>query len=281
MSGVRIVTDSACDLSDDDVTEHGITVVPLSIRFGSDEYVDREELSVERFYALMDSTGLLPETAAPSPGRFEQAFRDAADSGADAVVCINLSSALSATMQSAQAAAKALEGQVDVRVIDSRSITGGLGTMVLAAAEQAGAGADADAIVATIEGMIPRSDVYGALSTLDNLKKGGRIGGAQAMLGSMLSVKPLIRIVDGAVAEAGKPRTRKRALEALRDKLEEAGQVESVSVLHGEAADIDEFLDMISDLHPRDTVRVGKIGAVIGAHGGPGVIGVCFLHPAP
>ncbi|MCU0311539.1 MAG: DegV family protein [Acidimicrobiales bacterium] len=280
MSGVRIVTDSACDLSDDDVTKHGIAVVPLSIRFGTDEYVDREELSVERFYALMDSTGLLPETAAPSPGRFEQAFRAAADDGADAVVCINLSSALSATMQSAQAAAKALEGQVDVRVIDSRSITGGLGTMVLAAAEQAAAGADADAVVALVEAMIPRSDVYGALNTLDNLKKGGRIGGAQAMLGSMLSVKPLIRIVDGAVAEAGKPRTRKRALEALRDKLEEAGAVESVAVLHGEAGDIDEFLDMISHLHPRDTIRVGKIGAVIGAHGGPGVIGVCFLHPA-
>lgn len=279
MSGVRIVTDSACDLSEDDIAAHGIGVVPLSIRFGTDEYVDREELSVERFYALMESTGLLPETAAPSPGRFEQEFRAAAAAGADAVICINLSSALSATMQSAQAAARALEGSVDVRVIDSRSITGGLGTMVLTAAESAAEGADADTIVKQIEAMIPRSDVYGALNTLDNLKKGGRIGGAQAMLGSMLSVKPMIRIVDGAVEEAGKPRTRKRALEALRDKLRDAGDVESLSVLHGEAGDIDEFLDMISDLHPRDTIRLGKIGAVIGAHGGPGVIGICFLRP--
>lgn len=279
MAGVHIVTDSSCDLGEHDLAGLRVEVVPLSIRFGNDEYVDREELTVERFYALMDSTGVLPETAAPSPGRFEQAFRAAADAGADAVVCINISSALSATMQSALTAAKALDGQVDVRVIDSRSITGGLGTMVLEAAHMADAGADADAIVAQVESMIPRSDIYGALNTLDNLKKGGRIGGAQAILGGMLSVKPLIRIVDGAVEEAGKPRTRRRALEALRDKLYDAGDVETLSVLHGEAADIDEFLDMISDRHPRDTIRLGKIGPVIGTHGGPAVIGVCFLRP--
>ena len=279
MAGVHIVTDSSCDLSEDDTTRFGIGVVPLSIRFGDDEYVDREELSVERFYSLMASTGVLPETAAPSPGRFEQEFRAAATAGADAVVCINISSALSATMQSAQAAARSLEGEIDVRVIDSRSITGGLGTMVITAAEAAADGADADAIVALVEAMIPRTDVYGALNTLDNLKKGGRIGGAQAMLGSLLSVKPLIRIVDGAVEEAGKPRTRKRELETLRDRLYEAGDVESLSVLHGEADDYDEFLDLISDRHPRDTIRQGKIGAVIGAHGGPGVIGICFLRP--
>ena len=279
MAGVRIVTDSSCDLSDADIGTLAIGVVPLTIRFGDDEYVDREELSVERFYTLMDSTGLLPETAAPSPGRFEQEFRAAAEAGADTVVCINISSALSATMQSAQAAAKALEGQIDIRVIDSRSITGGLGTMVLAAATMAADGLDGDAIVKEVGAMIPRSDIYGALNTLDNLKKGGRIGGAQALLGSMLSVKPLIRIVDGAVEEAGKPRTRRKALEALRDRLYEAGDVEQVAVLHGEAGDIDEFLDMISDRHPRDTIRLGKIGAVIGAHGGPAVIGICFLRP--
>lgn len=279
MAGVHIVTDSSCDLGEDDLAGLRIEVVPLSIRFGDDEYVDREELTVERFYTLMDSTGVLPETAAPSPGRFEQAFRAAADAGADAVVCINISSALSATMQSARTAAKALDGQVDVRVIDSRSITGGLGTMVLEAARMADAGADADTIVDRVESMIPRSDIYGALNTLDNLKKGGRIGGAQAILGGMLSVKPIIRIVDGAVEEAGKPRTRRRALESLRDTLYDAGDVESLSVLHGEAADIDEFLDMISDRHPRDTIRLGKIGPVIGTHGGPAVIGVCFLRP--
>jgi DegV family protein with EDD domain len=279
MTGVHIVTDSSCDLSESETTTNSIGVVPLSIRFGNEEFIDREELSVEDFYAKMASTGLLPETAAPSPGRFEQAFRGAAAVGATAVVCINLSGELSATVQSARNAATAVAGDIDVRVIDSRSLTGGLGTMVLEAAEAARNGADADAIVALVESMIPRTEIYGALDTLENLKKGGRIGSAKAMLGSMLSVKPIIHIGDGAVEEAGKQRTRKRALEWMRDQLFAEGNVEKLSILHGQAPDIDQFLDMIAERYPRDQIRIGKIGAVIGTHGGPGVIGMCYLRP--
>ena len=226
----------------------------------------------------MASTGLLPETAAPSPGRFDQEFRAAADAGADAVVCINLSGGLSATVQSARTAAKALEGEIDVRVIDSLSLTGGLGTMVLAAAGEAASGADADAVEQVVNSMIGRTQIYGALDTLDNLKKGGRIGSAKALLGSMLSVKPIIHIVDGEVEEAGKQRTRRRALEWLRDKLFEEPTVSQLSVLHGEAPDIEDFLDMIAPRYPRESIRLGKIGAVIGTHGGPGVIGICYLE---
>ena len=279
MTGVHIVTDSSCDLSETETTTNGIGVVPLSIRFGDEEFIDREELNVEAFYAKMASTGLLPETAAPSPGRFEQAFRGAAAVGASAVVCINLSGELSATVQSARNAATAVAGDLDVRVIDSRSLTGGLGTMVLEAAAAARNGADADAVVALVESMIPRTEIYGALDTLENLKKGGRIGSAKALLGSMLSVKPIIRIVDGAVEEAGKQRTRKRALEWMRDQLFAEASVEKLSILHGEAPDIELFLDMIAERYPRDQIRLGKIGAVIGTHGGPGVIGMCYLRP--
>jgi DegV family protein with EDD domain len=274
---VHIITDSSCDLTHAETTAHDIGVVPLSIRFGTEEYIDREQLSVEDFYAKMASTGLLPETAAPSPGRFDQEFRAAREAGADAVVCINLSGALSATVQSARTAAKALEGEFDVRVIDSLSLTGGLGTMVLDAAEAAEAGADADAVEKLVRSMIDRTEIYGALDTLENLKKGGRIGSAKALLGSMLSVKPIIHITDGAVEEAGKQRTRRRALEWLRDKLFEQPTVEQLSVLHGEAPDIDDFLEMIAPRYPRDSIRLGKIGAVIGTHGGPGVIGICYL----
>ncbi len=277
MSRVHIVTDSSCDLTEAETSAHGIGVVPLSIRFGNDEYVDREQLSVEDFYAKMASTGLLPETAAPSPGRFEQEFRAAAEAGADAVVCVNLSGALSATVQSARTAAKELEGQLDVRVIDSLSLTGGLGTMVLDAAAAAADGADADAVEQLVLSMVGRTEIYGALDTLENLKKGGRIGSAKALLGSMLSVKPIIHIADGAVEEAGKQRTRTRALTWLRDKLFEEPSVSELSVLHGEAPDIDEFLDMIASRYPREQIRLGKIGAVIGTHGGPGVIGMCYL----
>jgi DegV family protein with EDD domain len=277
MSRIHIVTDSSCDLTTAETSEHRIGVVPLSIRFGDDEYVDREQLSVEDFYAKMASTGLLPETAAPSPGRFEQEFRGAAESGASGVVCINLSGELSATVQSARTAAKALEGELDVRVIDSLSLTGGLGTMVLDAAAAAEDGADIDAVEQLVRSMIPRTEIYGALDTLENLKKGGRIGSAKALLGSMLSVKPIIHIADGAVEEAGKQRTRRRALEWLRDTLFAAGDVQQLSVLHGEAPDIDDFLAMIAPRHPRESLRLGKIGAVIGTHGGPGVIGICYL----
>ena len=277
MASVHIVTDSSCDLSEAETSEFGIGVVPLSIRFGAKEFIDREELSVEQFYAEMARSKDLPETAAPSPGRFDQEFRAAAAKGATSVVCINLSGALSATVESARNAARGLEGELDVRVIDSRSLTGGLGTMVLDAAAAARDGADADTVQAMVEAMIPRTEIYGALDTLENLKKGGRIGSATALVGSMLSIKPLIHISDGAVEEAGKQRTRRRALEWMRDTLYDAPHVEKLSVLHGEAPDIEDFLALISDRFPRDTIRLGKIGAVIGTHGGPGVIGVCYL----
>lgn len=279
MTGVHIVTDSSCDLTEIETTTNSIGVVPLSIRFGDEEFIDREDLSADAFYAKMASTGLLPETAAPSPGRFEQAFRGAAAVGANAVVCINLSGELSATVQSARNAATAVAGDIDVRVIDSRSLTGGLGTMVLEAATAARNGADVEAVVALVESMIPRTEIYGGLDTLENLKKGGRIGSAKALLGSMLSMKPIIHIADGAVEEAGKQRTRKRSLEWMRDQLFAEGTVEKLSILHGQAPDIDAFLDMISERYPREQIRLGTIGAVIGTHGGPGVIGMCYLRP--
>ena len=137
---VRIVTDSSCDLTDEEVAKHGVEVVPLSIRFGEEEFEDRTELRVDDFYAKLDAAAVLPETAAPAPGKFEAAFRRQQQAGADAVVCINLSSDLSATMQSAQNAGRAIEGDLDVRVVDSHSITAGLGTQVLLAALTAPSG---------------------------------------------------------------------------------------------------------------------------------------------
>ena len=272
---VRIVTDSAADLTDELADKLGVRVVPLTIRFGSEEFVDRKDLAPSEFYARCAASPVLPETAAPSPGAFEAAFRSALDEdGADAVVCINLSSGLSATMASAQNAARALEGR-DVRVIDSRSVTWGLGSQVVAAAEAAGDGASADDIVALVEDMVTRTHVYGTLDTLENLKKGGRVGGAQALIGSLLSIKPLIS-VHGEVEEAGRARTRSKALRALVDKVKEAGEVENLGAMHGSAPDIDEFVDLLGQVVPRDRIHVGDIGATIGVHGGPRVMGVTF-----
>jgi len=141
---VGIVTDSSCDLGDAEIDGLDIQVVPLFIRFGTDEFVDREQLAVEDFYQRMAAAVELPQTAAPPPGRFEQAFRRCLDAGAEAVVCINLSAAISATMQSAVQAADAIraeDGAADIRVLDSRSVTAGLGTLALQAARMASDGA--------------------------------------------------------------------------------------------------------------------------------------------
>ncbi len=275
---VRIVTDSACDLRGNEVEEFGIEVVPLTIRFGDEEFEDREQLTVEDFYHRLESSADLPETSAPSPGRFTQAFRAQLDAGADTVVCINISAGLSATMQSARTAADSLDA--DIRVVDSRSITAGLGSMVLGAARLAAEGAAPGTIIAAVESMSERTRVFGALDTLDHLKKGGRIGGAQALVGSMLSIKPIIDISSGEVEEAAKQRTRRKSLMWLRDKLIEYPAVEDLAVMHGEAPDIDEFIAMLEDSIPHEITRVEKIGAVIGTHGGPRVMGFALQLPA-
>jgi DegV family protein with EDD domain len=277
---VRIVTDSAADLPTDEAARLAVEVVPLSIRFGSEEFTDGVDLSVTEFYKKLATSETLPETSAPAPGAFEAAFRRQADAGADAVVCINLSEGLSATIQSARNAAKAVAGDLDVHVIDSRSITSGLGTQVTVAAEAAGGGAGVDDVVALVEGMIPRTHVIGALDTLENLKKGGRIGGAQALLGSLLSIKPLLDISTGEVAEAGKARTRRRALEWLRDQIFAVPQVEHLCVAHGGAPDVDEMLALLAPRYPDDTIQVRTIGATIGTHGGPRVMGLTWVDPA-
>jgi DegV family protein with EDD domain len=279
MAGVRIVTDSSCDLDNEDAERLGIDIVPLSIRFGTEEFTDRVELSVHEFYQRLATSAELPETAAPAPGAFETVFREAVDSSHDAIVCINLSSELSATIQSAQNAAKAVEGLADVRVIDSRSITVGLGSQVMAAAEAAADGRSVDEIAAMVESMAGRTRVYGALDTLENLKKGGRIGGAQALLGNLLSIKPLVDISTGRVEEAGKARTRKKAIQWLADRVLAEPAVERLSVAHGEAPDIDEFLDLLAPKYPREQIHLGLIGAVIGTHGGPRIIGATWQVP--
>jgi DegV family protein with EDD domain len=276
---VRIVSDSSCDLTAEEASDLSVGIVPLSIRFGDEEFTDREQLTPEEFYRRMAATDVLPETAAPSPGAFDQAFRQAAADGADAVVCINISRELSATGEAAQQAARALEGEIDVRVLDSKSITSGLGTIVLRAARAAKEGKSADEITALVDSLVPRTRVYGALDTLDNLKKGGRIGGAQAFIGSMLSIKPIIDISTGKVEEAAKQRTRKKSLAWLRDTINAAGAVEDLAIMHADANDVDEFIAQVRSDHPDLEVRTGYIGAVIGTHGGRGTVGATWLDP--
>lgn len=276
---IRIVTDSACDLPDDVVERHGIEIVPLNIRFGDEEYVDRFELDVESFYDKLASHEALPETSAPAPGKFQQAFEKQAAAGADVVICVNLASGLSATMESAQQAAKMVAPDIDVRVVDTQSVSGAIGMACIEAAEAAEAGMSADQIVADLEERAPRTKIFGALNTLENLKKGGRIGNAQALLGNMLAIKPILEISHGKVEEASKQRTRKKAIGWMRDRAL-ADDVEDLVVLNGMAPDFDEFVDMLAPRYSRDDLFIGKIGPVIGTHAGPGVIGIGFRQKA-
>jgi DegV family protein with EDD domain len=280
MPGVRVVTDSSCDLTDEQAEAARVKIVPLSIRFGDEEYIDREELTVDAFYSKMKASDALPETAAPSPGAFEKAFRELVDEGADAIVCINLSFGLSATGQAAQNAAQAVSEEVEVRVIDSKSITAGLGNLVTSAAALADTGASADEVETFVVDLSERTQVYGALNTLENLKKGGRIGGAQALLGNMLAVKPVLDLSSGVVVEAGKPRTRRKSFVWLRDQVARDGAVENLAVFHGNADDYEDFLEILGEVVDVSNVSVGKVGAVIGTHGGPAVLGVAYTLPA-
>jgi DegV family protein with EDD domain len=280
MAGVRVVTDSSCDLPDNLVAEHGITIVPLSIRFGAEELVDRRDLTPTEFWSRCQTSPVLPETAAPSPGAFEAAFREAKDAGAEAVVCVNLSSKLSATIQAAAQGAKAVEADIPVRVIDSSSVSLGLGLIVLRAARMAGEGKGVDDVAGAVADVIPRTSVFATLDTLENLKKGGRIGGAQAFIGSLLSVKPIIEVRDGEVHAESKQRTRGRATAYLVDKVRGAGSIDDLAVVHGQAPDLEEFLDALSEVVDRDRIVVGDIGAVIGTHAGPRAIGVAMIKGA-
>jgi DegV family protein with EDD domain len=279
MARIRVVTDSACDLNADLAAERGVTIVPLSIRFGSEEFVDGSTLSTDDFWARCAASPVLPETSAPSPGAFQAAFVAADDDGYDGVLSISLSAGVSATYQAAVTAAKTVEDRIPVRTIDSRSMTMGQGLMALDLAELAAGGAALDELAARAEDLIPRTRVFGVVDTLEHLEKGGRIGGARALLGSLLSIKPVVTLVDGVVAEESKQRTRSRSLRYLADKAKTAAPLSRLAVCNGAATDIDEFLEMIEGVQTQHPLVVVDLGPVVGTHTGPGTIGVCMVTP--
>jgi len=278
--GVRVVTDSACDLPAARAEELGIEIVPLTIRFGTDEYVDREQLTNEDFWRKVATSDVLPETAAPSPGAFEERFRKIAAEGADGIVCVNLSSRLSATMQAAELAARSVADEITVEVVDSMSASMGLGTQCIGAAQLAATGAALATVTEHVKDIARRTRLYGTLDTLEHLRRGGRIGAAQALLGGVLSIKPVIEVRDGVVAEAGKVRTRSKSIKFLADKLAEARNPEQVYVFHAQAPDVDELLALLAPIVDRDAIELGTIGPVIGTHAGPRTIGLGWTDAA-
>jgi len=278
MPNICVVTDSACDLSASLAEDRGVRVVPLTIRFGTEEFVDRDELSTKEFWDRVITGSQTPETAAPAPGAFQQAFLDAHDGGATEVVCITISSGLSATYQAACTAAETVADRIPVRVVDSLTVTLGEGILVQAALDMIGSGQDVDHVVDSLEDMKKRTHVYGVFESLDYLRRGGRIGGAAHLVGSLLSIKPVIVVRDGVVEVESKQRTRTRSLHYLAGKAIDAGPLDRLAVANGAAGDIEEVVALLQRAEVAHDMVLGDLGAVVGSHTGPGAVGVCFTR---
>jgi DegV family protein with EDD domain len=272
---VKVVTDSACDLAPVEVSQHGVSVVGLSVSFGSLVIDDSSQLDPQEFWKLVRTRPEFPKTAAPSPEAFAREFQEAKDAGFSGVVCICLSSKLSATYSAALKAAEALE-PYPVRVLDSRTVTYAEGMVVLEAANAARQGGAVEDVLARAQEAARRVGLVGMVDDLGHLQRGGRIGKATALMGSLLSTKPLITVRDGEVHPLGKQRTKGKALAALVDHVAGITGLEEVAVLHADceadamalAEQAESRLNMQASLH--------YIGPVIGSHVGPGAIGLVF-----
>jgi len=271
---IRIVTDNAADLDRAVAAGHGVAVVHLDVRLGAFGPEVTKTWTSEEFWARSAAVEQLPETSAPSPGEFKETFSALADEGAEGVVCITLSSKLSATYQSAVLGAESVTDQIPVRVVDSLLATMAEGLVVLDAVATAEAGGDIEAVERTAIASRERILLFGALETLDNLRKGGRLGSAQALLGGLLDIKPVLEIRDGVLGLESRPRTRSRSFERLITKVREAGELDRLAVVHASASDVQSFVDLLATLLPRDRISVGWLGPVIGTHVGRGTIAV-------
>lgn len=276
MAGIRVITDSAADLPATLTGDDTIGIVPLDVRLGQWGPDEMRLIDPAEFWRRCAVTPTLPETSAPSPGAFAEAFAKAADDGCAGALCLTLSSKLSATYQAACAGAEEVRDRLEVRVVDTRTVTLGQAMVVLEAFRVASETGDLDRAESAALDLVPKVRVYGALDTLENVRRGGRIGAARALMGSLLSIKPIIEVKDGVVEPESRQRTRVGSLEYLVQLLRAAAPLGGLAVAHAAAPDIETFLDMLQGIYPREEILVNYIGPVIGTHSGPRAIGVCF-----
>jgi DegV family protein with EDD domain len=275
---VRVISDSGCDLPEEIAQRLSIDIVSLSIRFGEDEFTDRVDLTPAAFWAKCKASKTLPETAAPSPGAFRAAYERAHDDGCDGVIVLTMSAALSATHQSAVLAQKDLDGLIEVRVVDTKAVSMALGLLVLDVAELARGGATLDELVQRAQEIIPKVGVVAMLDTLEHLVKGGRVGGARALLGQVLAIKPLLELKDGLVAEAGRQRTRAKALVAISAVARSHTPLRRLAIVHGDSNELATLENLVADIPTEFPLVIADMGPTVGTHGGPGIIGVCWLE---
>jgi DegV family protein with EDD domain len=273
---IRIVTDSSCDLPDDLLARHRVALVPLTIRFGEEDLVDREGLNVDDFWTRLGSGSDLPQTVAPSSSRYLEAYRRLSDEGADGIVVVCLSGKLSSTIQSASVAAEEFRGGIPIRIVDSGLVSAAMGLAVIEAAELANTGVGIDPVEDLARRACAASNLFATLDSLDFLQRGGRVGATQAFVGNLLDVKPLITLRDGEVASAGRVRTRRKALAAVVEHVAAlGGAVKKLGIVHSDPAELEEFTASIHSV--RDQIDlVVRVGPVIGAQVGPGLAGVVY-----
>ena len=280
MPSVAIITDSASDLSPTLAAELGIRLVPLLVRFGTREFRTGVDLSRADFWTRMLAPDApFPTTAAPPPGAFAAAFSDAFAAGADSIVCVTIGSRLSATFASAEIGAKEHPGR-EIHVVDSMAISMGVGHLVMLGVEMASAGEAGAVIAAAIRARAADLDLYVAFDTLEYVRKGGRLSATRAAIGTLLSVKPIITVVDGLVETADRVRTRAKARERVTELLT-ARPVERIAILHTITDDIEAFRDSVVARLPGGVdpayVSINLVGPSVGPHVGPGAVGGVVL----
>jgi DegV family protein with EDD domain len=282
LSPVAIFTDSASDLDPAAAAAQGISIVPLLVNFGSESYKAGVEMSTAEFWERMVVPDApFPTTAASSPGEFKDAYEAAFDGGADAIVSIHVASTLSGTIKSAQIARDMLPDR-EIHVIDSLGASMAEGILARMAVELAGEGRSAAEIAEILEARAPDMLMYVALDTLEYLKRGGRISGARAAMGTLLSVKPIIKVKHGVVDTIDRPRTRSKARERLVELITER-PIERLAILHTVSPDVEAFRDEVIARAPGldpTGVTIELIGASVGPHIGPGCVGAAILYRA-
>ncbi len=274
MTRTQVVTDSSCDLSPAEVSALDIAQVPLMVTVGGVEYEDGIGLSAADFWQRWSSSGPPPGTAAPSPARFAQAFLGALDGGYREVLCLTLSAKLSATFQSATLAAAEVADRIPVRVIDSVSVSMGLGIQVRRAAQLCQEGHHLDEVVEVVTQLQRHQVIRFTLPSLESLRRGGRIGRASALLGSLLSIQPLLGLSAGEVVPVGRQRSRQRAFQEMVSLVAPApGELEHLSVVHGNAPDVHMLVELLRGAGT-PSPEVTLLGPTVGCHVGPGTVGL-------
>ena len=275
---IRVVTDSTSDLPAEVVRELGITVVPALVQIGDRVYRDGVDLSTEEFYRKLQINSVLPRTSAPSPGTFREVYSQLAQE-AEAIVSIHVSAKMSVTCDAARVGSTDLK--CPISIVDSQTASMACGLLVILAARAAKEGASFSDIDSLVRAAVPRTVTFGVFGTLEYLYKGGRIGRAQAFLGSILKLNPILAIRAGEILPIARVRTRTKAIERLCEILRDSGVPQEMSVMSTtEPEEAEALAQRLSNLFPPERMYRASIGPSMGTYVGPGAVGVSVIWKA-